>query len=524
MSLFGASKLATTSSAPIFSFGTASSSTANKPVFGTTTTQSSLFNASVVTTVQPSLFGTAVATTTQPSLFGMPTATTTQPSLFGSINTTSSQFSLFGNTSTTSASSQPGGLFAPKMGTATGILSSSKPGGIFSTQTSTQQAPQFSTVQDLIQNSEYLIRSLTSPDLFGDERDGVVAKLNQLLAACGIGDGYHSGDQKPVAYNMDNPFYQFKAVGYSRRSDYADIDGIVALTLGINYEQLSTVAQRQKFIDSMNIVLGNNTNVRCHIELIRPLPDNQTEVLLYVIEKGKGRPSSKELCAYLKQPTQETQLKNHFCVVTIVPRTTIDGAKKDAFVKNPPPGFDAQVWQQAVRENPDPEKLLPYPIRGFEQLRKRQDMQAAEIRLEERVFEDLKQRISKISNELNAGKNVFSYRQQRHKELSHRLLRCLAMQSLLMQYTLNIDDVEENLETRLEALNASIIGPQQIKSRITNLLAILHDESETLKVRDCVSLKLTEKDIKLIKNEDVFSICREKIDDKKVLNFICMGL
>lgn len=68
-----------------------------------------------------------------------------------------------------------------------------------------------------------------------------------------------------------------------RRSDYCDSDGIVALTMGVNYEQLSTAAQRQKFIDAMNVVLGNNTNVRAHIELIRPLPDNQTEVCFHIV-------------------------------------------------------------------------------------------------------------------------------------------------------------------------------------------------------------------------------------------------
>uniref|UniRef100_A0A183D702 Conjugal transfer protein TraE n=1 Tax=Gongylonema pulchrum TaxID=637853 RepID=A0A183D702_9BILA len=51
--------------------------------------------------------------------------------------------------------------------------------------------------------------------------------------------------------------------------------------LGVNYEQLSSVAQRQKFLDTMNVILGNNTNVRAHIELIRPLPENQTEASLF---------------------------------------------------------------------------------------------------------------------------------------------------------------------------------------------------------------------------------------------------
>ncbi|VDK83412.1 unnamed protein product [Litomosoides sigmodontis] len=452
MSLFGGPKQNATSAsstvAPAFTFGAATLSAANKPLFGSTT-------AAQLSTATPTF-------------------------------------------------AQSGGLFGSKPGTATsstGLLSSGiKPAGLPGTSTAqSAQASQFSTVQDLIQNSECLIKSLTSPDLFGDERDGIIAKLNQLLSACAVGSGYYKGDQQPISYTTENPFYQFKAIGYSRRSDYCDSDGIVALTLGINYEQLSNAVQRQKFIDSMNLILGNNTNVRAHIELIRPLPDNQTEVLLYVTEKGNGRSSSKELCAFLKQPAQETQMKNQLCVVNVLSRITVDNAKKHAFIKNPPAGFDSQIWQQAVRENPDPDKLLPYPIRGFEQLRKRQELQAAEIRLEERVIEELKQRLVQINCKVTAGQNQCSYQRQRHKELSHRLLRCLAMQSLLQQYTISIDSAEEKLETRLEALNASLIAPNQIKSRINDLLAILHGDAEILKATSGTKLKLTESDLTQIK-------------------------
>ncbi|VDN24706.1 unnamed protein product [Gongylonema pulchrum] len=65
-------------------------------------------------------------------------------------------------------------------------------------------------------NTESLIRSLTAPDLYGDERDGIIASLNQLLAACGVGGGFYKADQQPVIYNAENPFYLFKAIGYSR--------------------------------------------------------------------------------------------------------------------------------------------------------------------------------------------------------------------------------------------------------------------------------------------------------------------
>ncbi|VDO58988.1 unnamed protein product [Onchocerca flexuosa] len=73
------------------------------------------------------------------------------------------------------------------------------------------------------------------------------------------------------------------------------------------------------------------------------------------------------------------------------------------------------------------------------------------------------------------------------------------MQSLLQQYTVSIDSAEEKLETRLEALNAYLIAPNQIKSRINDLLAVLRNEAETLKAPDGTRLKLTESNVAQIK-------------------------
>lgn len=354
-----------------------------------------------------------------------------------------------------------------------------------------------------------------------------MVKLNQLLAACGIGSGYFKADQQPIAYGSNGPFYRFKAIGYNRRSEYRESDGIVALTLNVSYDQLSTNAQRQKLIDALNVVIGNNTNVRSHLESIRPHPDEATtEVLIYVTEKGKGRISCKELCAYLKQPAQEAQLKSQLFVTDVVARSSMDDAKLRVYLESPPAGFDVQIWKQAIRENPDPERLIPYPIRGFEQLRKRQKLQSAEVRLVEKAIDGLKQRLVSINNEVANGNSRYSVCRQRQKELSYRLLRCLAMQTLVQRYSVAVDVREERLESRLEALNAVLVAPNQVKSRIANLLAFLRSSGDVLKVPQEPVISLKDSEAAQIRKylsrcqqalETIVSVVNSNLEDLKLM-------
>uniref|UniRef100_A0A0N5AFT9 Nup54 domain-containing protein n=1 Tax=Syphacia muris TaxID=451379 RepID=A0A0N5AFT9_9BILA len=579
MSLFG-NKPATTqssgfgfSAAPTTStslFGT--SSTANKPQLGSATTSSApLFGSTTNTTTSGSLFGSSGSTTTAP-LFGSATTSTAKP-LFGATTTTTAgslfgstpaSGQLFGSTSTTTSTLFPpkttGSILgttntAPLFGTATsGSLFSgsttaptfSSTGGLFGSKSSgtgfsfpsTTSKPanlfgptpasqsSISTVQDVIQNSEFLVRSLTAPELYGDERDTVIMKVNQLLAACGVGSGYFKGDKQSVQYDINGPFYCFKAIGYNRRSEYRESDGIVALTLDVNYDQFSTNAQRQKLIDALNVIVGNKPNIKTHIESIRPL-DNATEILIYVTEKGKGRISSKELCDYLKQPTQEGQLKSQLCVTDVVSRSSMDDSKLQVFLETPPRGFDFQVWKQAIRENPNPKHLIPYPIRGFDQLRKRQKLQIGEVSLVEKALDGLKHRLIAVGNEIANGDNRYSVCRQKQKELSYRLLRCLVMQTLVQRYSVAVDVREERLESRLEALNAALVAPNQVKSRISNLLTFLRSNSEVLKLHQESTISLKDVETAQIRKylsrcqqalEAIVSVVNRNLDDLKIMS------
>ena len=52
--------------------------------------------------------------------------------------------------------------------------------------------------------------AVTVPTLFGDERDAVIAKWNQLQAFWGAGKGYFTQQGQAVDFTPDNPFCLFK--------------------------------------------------------------------------------------------------------------------------------------------------------------------------------------------------------------------------------------------------------------------------------------------------------------------------
>jgi nuclear pore complex protein Nup54 len=55
-----------------------------------------------------------------------------------------------------------------------------------------------------------IAEAVSRPTLFGDERDAVIARWNQLEALWGTGRGYFSPHGQFVDFTPDNPFSLFK--------------------------------------------------------------------------------------------------------------------------------------------------------------------------------------------------------------------------------------------------------------------------------------------------------------------------
>ncbi|XP_071322495.1 nucleoporin p54 isoform X2 [Trachinotus anak] len=494
---FGGATGNTAASAPGFSFGSFGAKTTASTSFG--------FAPAATTTTASSGFGTLTA-----SGFGAPTTTAAASATgfgFGSTNT--GAFGGFGTTTTTAAgtgstfsfaapTNTTGGLFgntqnkgfgfssALGAGTAAGTAgfgaglgttglggfggfniqsTQQQQGGLFSQQA--QQQGQAQPTQ-LYQQ----VTALSAPTLLGDERDSILAKWNQLQAYWGTGKGYYSNNNPPVDFTQENPFCRFKAVGYSCVPVTKDEDGLVVLVF--NKKEADVRAQQQQLVESLHKVLGSNQTITVNVDGVKALPSDQTEVIIYVVERSANgtckRIPATTLFSYLEQANIKVQL-TQIGVAMSVTRTELSPAQLKQLLQNAPAGVDPIIWEQAKVDNPDPEKLIPVPMVGFKEL-------LCRLQIQEQMTKQHQTRVDIISNDIselqkNQATTVAKIAQYKRKlmDLSHRVLQVLIKQEIQRKsgYAIQVD--EEHLRVQLDTIQSELNAPTQFKGRLNELMS-----------------------------------------------------
>ncbi|CAL1567651.1 unnamed protein product [Knipowitschia caucasica] len=499
-----------------FSFGAATSNPATSTAgfsfgsFGAKTTAPSTtfgFGAPAVATTAPSGFGTFTAPN-----FGTATTSAAAPSTgfsfgsnatgtFGGFGTTTTSAaapgstfsfatpgnatgSLFGNTQQNKGFGFSSGLGAgttagtSAFGTGLGTTSlggfggfglqpqqQQQPGGLFG-----QQAPQPGQAQQTQLYQQ--VMALSAPTLLGDERDTILAKWNQLQAYWGTGKGYYANNNPPVDFNQENPFCRFKAVGYSCIPVTKDEDGLVALVL--NKKEQDVRAQQQQFVESLQKVLGNNQMLSVNVEGVKSLPDDQTEVTVYVVERSPNGTSKRipasTLFGYLEQANIKMQL-TQLSVIMSVARTELSPAQLKQLLQNAPAGVDPIIWEQAKVDNPDPERLIPVPMVSFKELLRR-------LQIQEQMTKQHQTRVDIISNDISdlqkdQATTVAKIAQYKRNlmDLSHRVLQVLIKQEIQRKsgYAIQVD--EEHLRVQLDTIQSELNAPTQFKGRLNELMS-----------------------------------------------------
>ncbi|XP_014906823.1 nucleoporin p54 isoform X2 [Poecilia latipinna] len=477
-----------------FSFGQFGSKTTASTTFG--------FNPTATTTTASSGFGTLTA-----PAFGAATTTATPATgfSFGASNT--GTFGGFGTATTTAAapgstfnfapSNTTGGLFGNTQnkgfgfpsglgtgattgatGFGTGLGTAGLGFGSFNIQPTQQQQgglfgqPAHQQGQAQPTQLYQQVTALSAPTLLGDERDSILAKWNQLQAYWGTGKGYYVNNNLPVDFTQENPFCRFKAVGYSCVPVSKDEDGLVVLVL--NKKEPDVRAQQQQLVESLHKVLGSNQILTVNVEGVKALPNDQTEVIIYLVERSPNGTSKRipasTLFAYLEQSGIKAQL-TQIGVVMSVTRTELSPAHLKQLLQNAPAGVDPIIWEQAKVDNPDPEKLIPVPMVGFKELLRR-------LQIQEQMTKQHQTRVDIISNDIselqkNQATTVAKIAQYKRKlmDLSHRVLQVLIKQEIQRKsgYAIQVD--EEHLRVQLDTIQSELNAPTQFKGRLNELMS-----------------------------------------------------
>ncbi|KAM9735157.1 nucleoporin p54 isoform 5-T5 [Menidia menidia] len=471
-----------------FNFGAATGNTAatlTAPGFGTaTTTAAAPATGFSFGSTNTGFGGLGAGGTTAGTFGGFGTSTTTAAapgSSFSFAGPSNTAGSLFGNTQNKGfgfSSVLGAGASTGTTGFGAGLGTTGLGGfGGFNIQPAQQQAslfgPQAQQPGQAQSTQLYQqVSALSAPTLLGDERDSILAKWNQLQAYWGTGKGFYSNSNPPVDFTLENPFCRFKAVGYSCVPVSKDEDGLVVLVL--NKKEAEVRAQQQQLVESLHKVLGNNQTLSVNVEGVKSLPSDQTEVIIYVVERSPNGTSKRipasTLFGYLEQANVKGQLAQ-MGVAMSVTRTELSPAQLKQLLQNAPAGVDPIIWEQAKVDNPDPEKLIPVPMVGFKELLRR-------LQIQEQMTKQHQTRVDIISSDIselqkNQATTVAKIAQYKRKlmDLSHRVLQVLIKQEIQRKsgYAIQVD--EEHLRVQLDTIQSELNAPTQFKGRLNELMS-----------------------------------------------------
>lgn len=486
-----------------FSFGSTTATTTQPSLFGTSSTpaQSTGFGFGSSNTGASSTgtgttgfslgtFGTPATTTTASTGFGgfglgSSTATTSAPSLFGGFGSTSTSTTPFSFNTATTTSASTGFGFGGTSAFGTNTTGGFGAGTFGSTGTSTfggagtfGQAANVggvATGQTTLSAEEHKLAlvamAVSLPQIYGDERDSIIAKWNQLQAYWGTGKGYSKNGE--VELKPDNPYCRFKALGYNLIPKGNNDLGQVALTL--SRKESEVTAAQQQIVDTLHKILGSKPTLNVCVEGVKSLPEDKTEIVIYVLERPATGPAKRvaasELFNFLSQPTQKTQITSQLNVENILPKVGWSNEQLKEYLDKSPAGVDPLLWQQAKLDNPDPDRYIPVPMIGFKELQRRLRHQAEQTRAYQQRMDVIACDLTALQTQHSTMLSKLEDYKRKYLELGHRLLKVIVKQEIHRKMGYGIQVEEETLKVQLEQIQGELNHPTQFKGRLNEVMS-----------------------------------------------------
>ncbi|RNA40897.1 nucleoporin p54 isoform X2 [Brachionus plicatilis] len=440
--LFGSS--ATTPAPTSFGFGKPASTTGAQQSTGLNTTFTG--------------FGTKPATTGT-SLFG--TSASANPSTgfsFGSTTQPSTSTSLFGG------STQIGGLF--------GSTQQKPATSFFSTTTPNLATGPTQPAQTAIVQQDAFLTALVNPQVFNDERDAVLAKWNQLQAFYGFGKMFYQNSSLDVT--KDNQLCRFKTIGYSCKPTSKNEDGLIALQF--NKKESDVKNNQKNIVDGLHKIFNSDASLTVQVESVKSLDTDKCELIFYVkqrvsqmSEQFNRIPALKVFEHLNKQEaptlgglrTSQTikQQLEQLNVVNMYPLVGLSDEEIKNYLENPPVGLNPVLWDQANKNNPNPKKLMPVQINGFQEINKRFNLQEKENSSQKDSLNYISESIEKLNSGNKLLKTKIDQFKSRNEDLEQRMLKVMINYEIRRKIGLPLQENEKYLLNVLDSFQMELNSP-----------------------------------------------------------------
>ena len=221
--------------------------------------------------------------------------------------------------------------------------------------------------------------ALVNPQVFNDERDAILAKWNQLQAFYGFGKMFYQNSS--IEVNKENQLCRFKTIGFSCKPTSKNEDGLV--TLQFNKKVTDIKNNEKNVIDGLHRIFNSDPSLNVVVESIKPVDTDKCELVFYLNQRVSqmneqfNRVPSLKVFEHLNKQdapslgglrTTQTikQQLEQLGVVNMYPIVGLTEEEIKKYLENAPVGLNPALWEQANKNNPNPKKLIPVQINGFQ--------------------------------------------------------------------------------------------------------------------------------------------------------------
>ncbi|KAI8881572.1 hypothetical protein K501DRAFT_253032 [Backusella circina FSU 941] len=188
----------------------------------------------------------------------------------------------------------------------------------------------------------------------------------------------------------------------------------------------------------------------------------------------------------------------------------------EAHLYGRPPNQDENLWNEAVRNNPDPTNYVPVLAIGFDDVWKRMELQSNLVDKHQNKLKESDDRLKQVQRQytLDTSVKLEEYK-RRHIDLSKRLLRLLRHAQVLRYKGFPLNDDEEATLEQLHQMSNQTENPAHLNMKMLGIWSQL----QTLKKKVAMQESTTET-WRTINDEDKAIIAKVLQDEQRGISHV----